>query len=55
MSNAGQHEMNIVLGSVYPMHDGWGEGGQLHLVEGCLNAEPCAGVVTRLACMCTAV
>ena len=26
-----------------------------HLVEGCLNAGPRAGAVTRLACMCIAV
>ena len=44
--------MNIVSGSVYLVHNRWGGGGgQPHLVEGCLNAGPHAGVVTRLACM----
>ena len=50
--------MNIVSGSVFTraqwMGGGRGEG-QPHLVEGCLNAGPLAGVVTRLACRPTCV
>ena len=41
------------------MDEGGGGGvgveGQPHLVEGCLNAEPRAGVVTRVACRPTCV